>query len=158
MKITAYIAVFIAALSFASCSSISNSASSNTAAKTAGTSCGKVLSGLYSQYKSSGKLNMASSSTLTNVIELGACYKLLKDNRGNSAYRKSFAAGLVSGSNGLITNSKASSVISSLLSITGLGNVTSSTSSSSSVLTGIATNLINIFTSLKNSKQSSRIK
>jgi len=149
MKKTGILALLIAVFSFMSCSTVSTIASSDAAATAAGVSCGKTLASLYSQYKSTGKINMANSNTLLKVVELATYTKTLRDNKNNATFKKAFAAGLVSGSSGLVLNSNSMSTVSSLLSLSGLSNITSSTSATSTVAVNVATGLANLFKVLK---------
>ncbi len=148
MKRIGFLALFVAVLSFVSCSSSKVSSSTSSATST-GSSCGKVLSNLYSQYQSSGKLDMANASVLSKVIELGTYYKSLKDNQTNLSFVQKFTSGLVSGSKGLITANNSSNAINNLLSITGLSSVSSSTTASSASATNVESGLTNLFKSLK---------
>jgi hypothetical protein len=149
MKKIGIIALFAAVLSFTSCTVSNVTTTNNSAATSAGTSCGKVLSTLYTQYKSTGKVDMTNSNTLLNVVELATYYTTLKANRSNAAYTKAFAVGMVSGSNGLVTNLNSTSVINALLAITGLSGITTNTSGVSTAAISVANGLINLFKILK---------
>jgi hypothetical protein len=148
MKRIGVLALFAAVLSFASCSS-SKVSSSTSSATTVGSSCGKVLSNLYSQFQSSGTLDLANSTVLSKVAELGTYYKSLKDNQTNLTFIKKFTSGLVSGSKGLVTSKNSSNVINNLLSITGLSNITSSTASATAASSNVVSGLTNLFKSIK---------
>lgn len=149
MKKIGFITLLIAAIFIASCSSISNVASSNPAATAAGTGAGKVLSTLYSQYKSTGKVNMGSASTIGSIVELGTYVAALKNSQGVSGYKTAFATGLVSGSTGLVTNGNSMSTVNSLLGIAGLSGISSTISSTSTTATNVATGLTNLFNTFK---------
>jgi len=151
MKKIGIIALYFSAFLIVSCSSTTNTSSSsnnNSAATQAGTNCGRVLAGLYTQYKSAGKVDLANSTTLLNVVELCTYCNALKDHKSDATYKTAFASGLVSGSNGLITNSNSLSILNSLLSLSGY-NITSSTPSTSNEAINVALGLINLFKNLK---------
>ncbi len=141
--------LLFALFSLMSCSTVSTITSSDAAATAAGVSCGKTLASLYSQYKSTGKINMTSSNTLLKVVELATYTKALRDNKNNATYKKAFAAGLVTGSSGLVINTNSMSTVNSLLSLTGLNSITSSTSATSTAAVNVATGLVNLFKVLK---------
>ena len=149
MKKFGIIALFIAAISFASCKSISTASTSSSAAKNAGVGCGKVLSSLYTSYKSTGKVDLTNSTTLLNVVGLATYYKGLNAHRNDAAYKTAFAAGLVTGSNGVITAANSISTVNSLLSLTGLNTITSSTVSTANDAISVAAGLVNLFNVLK---------
>ena len=137
----------ITVLFIASCSSLSNIATSNAAATNAGSACGKVLLNLYTQYKSTGKVDMTNSTTLLNVVDLATYYKTLKAHGNDAAYKTAFAAGLVTGSNGVITASNSLSVVNKLLSIGGLNTISTSTVGTATEAVSVAAALVNIFKS-----------
>jgi hypothetical protein len=49
---------------------MSNLASSDTAANASGNSCGVLMSEMYSDYKTTGKVNVLDSKTILNMVEL----------------------------------------------------------------------------------------
>lgn len=149
MKKIGFIALLVGAIFIASCSSISNIASSNPAATAAGTGAGKALSTLYSQYKSTGKINMGSASTIGTVVELGTYVAALKNNQSVSGYKSAFAAGLVTGSSGLVTTANSMATVNSLLGITGLSGISSTISGTSATATNVANGLITLFKTFK---------
>jgi hypothetical protein len=149
MKRVRVLVFFIATLSFASCSSISKVASSNTVANAEGVACGKVLTTMFNQYKSSGKVDVTNSNTWKNVMELGSYCTALNKNKADTSYKQSFASGLVTGSNGLLTTSTATSAVNSLLSISGLSGLTSGTSSTSTTAKNVTAGLTSLFNSWK---------
>jgi hypothetical protein len=151
MKKISIITLFISTLLFTSCNSIaglanSSSVSSSATAITAGATCGNLLKTLYTQYKSTGKVDLTSSSNLVNAMQLGTYCNTLKNNKNNSAYLSTFAQGLVSGSGGLISTGKSMSTVSSLLSLPMLSAMKSSVSGSST--SGVASALTTLFSSL----------
>ena len=141
--------LFLAIISFASCGSMSNIASSDTAAMIEGTSCGKSLENLYTQYKSLGKVDLSSASNLLKVAELGTFMNSLKNNINLPAYKTDFLSGLVSGSNGLITENNSSAILNSLTSLNGLSSITPSTESTSTLASSVSSGLGDIFKSIK---------
>ncbi|MBO7571422.1 MAG: hypothetical protein J6T48_04620 [Bacteroidales bacterium] len=144
MKKSIFFMILAVAFAFASCNSVSNVASSDTVAKTAGTSCGSSLVNLYKSYKAAGnKVNMNDTNVLTNAIALSTSISGLKQNGKDSAYRKSYIAGMVLGGAGILTETKAGPIYDGLVtSVNALSGI--NTSSSASTLTGAANALTTI--------------
>ncbi len=126
MKRLSIILVCFATIAFSSCNILGSAASSNTAAKTLGQTCGSAILGLYQSYKATGTVNLTTGNNLTHALALATCYTQLKANAGNSSYRNAFATGLVLSSAGLITNQNSNAIINALLAANGLANVSSS--------------------------------
>ena len=144
MKKSVLFIILAVAFAFASCNSTSNVSSSNTVAKTAGTSCGSSLVNLYKSYKAAGnKVNMNDANVLTNAIALSTSISGLKQNGKDSAYRKSYIAGMLLGGAGILTETSAANVYDGLVtSSNALSNI--NTSSSASTLTTAANALSTI--------------
>lgn len=144
MKKSIFLMIFAAAFAFASCGSMSNVASSDAVAKTAGTSCGSSLVNLYRSYKAAGnKVNMNDASVLTNAIALSTSISGLKQNGKDSNYRKAYIAGMLLGGSGILTETKAANVYDGLVTSTNaLSNI--NTSSSATTLTTAANALSTI--------------
>ena len=136
--------ILAVAFAFASCSSMSNVASSDTVAKTAGTSCGSSLVNLYKSYKAAGnKVNMNDSNVLTNAIALSTSIAGLKQNGKDTNYRKAYIAGMVLGGAGILTETKAGPIYDGLVtSANALSGI--NTSSTGSTLTTAANALSTI--------------
>ena len=134
----------ILAVAFASCNSTSNVSSSNTVAKTAGTSCGSSLVNLYKSYKAAGnKVNMNDTNVLTNAIALSTSIAGLKQNGKDTNYRKAYIAGMVLGGAGILTETKAGPIYDGLVtSANALSGI--NTSSTGSTLTTAANALSTI--------------
>lgn len=145
MKKSVLFMILAVAFAFASCSSVSNSSSSssvssitssNSAAKTMGTSCGTSLANLYKSYKSAGnKVNMNDASVLTNVIALSTSISGLKQNSKDSTYRKSYIAGMLLGSAGLLSETRAGTVYDGLVTSVGALSGINSSSTASTLTT-----------------------
>lgn len=84
---------------------------------TNGQAAGVALKGLYTQYKADGKLDMGNLNNLINLTTLANNIKDLKGMSNKSAFYKEFAAGLVTGSNNLVTSSNSTSVMNGLSSL-----------------------------------------
>ena len=69
-----------------------------------GQSAGKALRGLYTQYKADGKFDYSNINNIINTVSLVNSCQNLKTNIKDSDYWKSFAAGLVIGSESLVTD------------------------------------------------------
>lgn len=111
--------------------------SSTTETVSAGTSNGKqagaALKSLYAQYKADGKLDMSNLNNMLNLATLATNIKGLKGQSNKTAFYKDFAAGLISGSDNLVTKKNSTSVMSGLtnlvnnVDLSGLTNAASST-------------------------------
>lgn len=123
MKHLSILLVCVAALAFASCSSLSSAASSNTVANASGQTCGTAVQGLYKAYKNTGTVDLTNTTNLNNALALATAYTNLKQNKDNSAYRKAFTTGLIASSAGLITSENATSFVDKMLASAGLGNI-----------------------------------
>ena len=113
----------IATLAMTSCSSMQRAAGSNTVASASGKTCGTAVQGLYKAYKSSGTIDLTNTTNLNNALALATAYTNLKQNKGNSDYRKSFTTGLIASSAGLITTANASAFVDKMLATAGLANI-----------------------------------
>lgn len=122
MKKIGLMLVCFATLAFASCGT-SNVLSSNSAASTAGSACGAAVKGLYSSYKSTGKVDLTNATNLSNALVLATSYSQLQSHKGDSSYQKAFTTGLISGGTGLLTTANATSFLGTLINSTGLANV-----------------------------------
>lgn len=149
MKKISILLLFAAVLSMVSCNTMSDLANSESAATASGTSCGKLMSEMYSGYKTVGKVDLTNSNTLLNVIEMGGYYKTLKTHENDAAYKKAFAAGLVTGSNKLITTENAMSTVESILKMNKLAEITEQTTSTASAAINVAQGLAAIFNAFK---------
>lgn len=123
MKRLSILMVCFATLLMTACGSMSSVASSNTVANASGQACGTAVQGLYKSYKSTGRVDLTNTNNLNNALALATAYTNLKQNKDNSAYRKSFTSGLIASSAGLITAANATSFVDSLLASAGLANV-----------------------------------
>lgn len=123
MKKVFFLSVLVAAFAFMSCSSssslpsaLSNAAGSNATAKTAGASCGTALTNLYKSYKAAGKkINMSDATVIANAVALSTSIASLKENGKNADYRKSYIAGMLVGSSGMLNQTSASNMYDKLL-------------------------------------------
>lgn len=137
MKRISIIMMFFAALTFVSCSSLSSLASSDTAAQATGKSTATALLGLYNSYKTTGTINLGNAADLSNALVVANAYTNLRANKGNDAYRKSFASGMVSAGSGLINVNNVDSIIGTMNNLTGLGVNASNISNSVGTATAI---------------------
>ncbi len=128
MKRLSIILVCFATMAFTSCSLFGSAASSDSAARTMGQTCGSAILGLYNSYKATGSVSLTYGNNLANALALATCYTQIKANANNSGYRKAFATGLVISSAGLITDQNSSAFINALLMCNGLSTVSSSNS------------------------------
>ncbi|PLX07164.1 MAG: hypothetical protein C0596_12275 [Marinilabiliales bacterium] len=145
MKKINFLFLFAAILAFVSCNTVSNIANSDTAANASGVSCGKLLTEMHDDYKASGKVNLTDTNTILNIIELGGYYKTLKAHENDAAYKKAFAAGLVTGSDNQITEENSMAVVEALLDMEKITEITEQTSSTASSAVTVANQLVAIF-------------
>ena len=105
------------------------------AGTTNGQAAGVALKGLYTQYKADGKLDMGNLTNLMNLATLASNVQGLKGQTNKSAFYKDFAAGLITGSNNLVTSKNSTSVMSGLTNLVNnvdLSGLTSKAASASS--------------------------
>ena len=126
MKKISILMICIATIVFVGCSSTSG-ASSTSAARKSGVTCGTALVSLYNNYKASGTIDMNNGVNLANMLAVVAGYKQLKNNKSDASYRSDFAKGMVSVGSGLITTANVNTLVDKLCSATGLSDVNAST-------------------------------
>lgn len=97
-----------------------------------GLKAGSALLSLYTQYKSTGKLDLSNPTNLNNLMTLVSNIKGL-DQLTNKV---PFLNGLISGSKNLVNKNNSDSVLSSLTQLSGLDLSSLSSSSASSAVTG----------------------
>ena len=88
-----------------------------TSTSTEGQAAGKALKALYTQYKADGTFDYTNLSNIANTMILLQNCKNLKTQAKDSDYWKSFASGLILGSDNLVTESMSNTVTSSLSSL-----------------------------------------
>lgn len=95
--------------------------SSTTTTESAGTTNGKAagsaLKSLYAQYKADGKLDMSNLNNIMNAATLATNVKGLKGQSDKTTFYKEFAAGLILGSNNLVSQTNSTAVMSGLTSL-----------------------------------------
>ena len=84
------------------------------AATSNGQAAGAALKALYTQYKADGKIDLSNINNIMNLAALANNVKDLKGQTNKSAFYKDFAAGLVTGSNSLVTSSNSTAVMNGL--------------------------------------------
>jgi hypothetical protein len=90
-------------------------ASSETVTATAnGQAAGAALKSLYTQYKADGKLDMSNLTNVLNLTTLATNVKGLKGQSDKTTFYKDFAAGLILGSNNLVSQTNSTAVMSGL--------------------------------------------
>lgn len=119
--------------------------------KSNGNSAGKALLSLYTQYKTSGKIDLTNIETISNVITLANNIKGLNGNSSTT----SFVKGLISGSKNLVNKNNSTSVLKSLTSIAGLDLSSLGSSASSAIESGAKSLAGNALAGLTGSKTAS---
>lgn len=112
----------VALLVLSSCSALKGTSSSanpvasavSSATSSDGMAAGQALNAIYKQYKADGKYDYTNLNNALNTIKLLQSCQNLKSNAKNSTYWKNFAAGLVLGSNNLVTDQLSGTVTNSL--------------------------------------------
>lgn len=126
---------------------------SETAATTDGKAAGAALKALYTQYKTDGKLNISNLTNIANITTLATNVKGLKGQTDKTAFYKDFAAGLITGSDNLVTEDTSGSIMSGLTSLAnnvdlsnvkGLLTSTSSSSEDSQELTSTLSSILGL--------------
>ena len=84
-----------------------------------GTSAGSALLGLYTQYKTDGKLDLTNTKNISNLVTLATNIKGLKSTDTKSTV-SNFVSGLITGSNSLVNNSNSTTVLNSLKKVANL--------------------------------------
>ena len=84
------------------------------AATSNGQAAGAALKALYTQYKADGKIDLSNINNIMNLAALANNVKDLKGKTNKSAFYKDFAAGLITGSNSLVTSSNSTAVMNGL--------------------------------------------
>jgi len=133
MKKSRILLMALVMIGLASCSTLSGT--TNTAAVTSGAACGKALVALNSSHKA-GTLSLTNATDLSNMLVVVGAYNSLKSNKDDSGYKKSFATGMVTGGNGLITTANATTIMNNLLNSSGLSGVNSSNIASNAATIG----------------------
>ena len=114
-KVLSVIAAFALA-AFMTCScGLTNAATANPS--TSGTTTGKALTNLFTQYLKDGKIDTSNISNLINLATLATSIQSLKGNNENSSILGNFAAGLVNGSNNSISTTNSSTITNLLASL-----------------------------------------
>jgi len=116
-----------------------------------GLAAGQSLLALYSQYKADGKLDLANTANITNIINLITNVKGLTAKSTAENTSSSFLSNLISGSKNLVTNSNSNSVLGTLGSIANLDT----SSLASSLASSAATSAISGLFGKKNSSSAS---
>lgn len=120
MKKTLFICM-AAAMMLCSCGALKSNSSSTSAATTqttspgtAGQGAGEALKALYTQYKADGKFDYQNMNNIMNAWSLIQNCQGLKNNAKDSNYWKSFATGLIGGSEQLVTEKTSDAVMNGL--------------------------------------------
>lgn len=139
MKKLSIVILCFAALSMVSCSGVKKLSATDAAAKAAGQNTANALLGLYKSYKANGTVSLSNTTDLTNALSLAAGYTGFRNNQANSAYKTSFAAGMVAAGGNLITSANVNSIINTMNSLTGLNVNASTISQNVNTITSIIT-------------------
>lgn len=140
------VAAFLAAEHTADAQFLKNllkKATTETAAASAATSngqaAGAALKALYTQYKADGKIDLSNINNIMNLAALANNVKDLKGKTNKSAFYKDFAAGLVTGSNSLVTSSNSTAVMNGLSKLVNNVDLTSLQGKASEVVENVTT-------------------
>lgn len=140
------VAAFLAAEHTADAQFLKNllkKATTETAAASAATSngqaAGAALKALYTQYKADGKIDLSNINNIMNLAALANNVKDLKGQTNKSAFYKDFAAGLVTGSNSLVTSSNSTAVMNGLSNLVNNVDLTALQGKASEVVENVTT-------------------
>lgn len=103
-----------------------------------GRTAGKALLGLYTQFKTDGKLDFSNQTNLSNLVQLASSVSGLKG-ATKTTDTSSFLSGLISGSNNLVNSGNSTNVLGAL---TNLANVDLSSIAGSSASTDKAASIL----------------
>lgn len=115
------------------------------AGTTNGQAAGAALKALYGQYKADGKVDMSNLNNIINLATLANNIKQLKGQTDKSAFYKDFAAGLITGSNNLVTSKNSNSVMSGLTNLVSnvdMSSLTEKANAASSTAASAVTNIL----------------
>lgn len=126
MKRLGLLLMCVATLAMTSCGLFGSTTSSNAAAVAAGSTCGAAVQGLYGSYRTSKSLNLTEGNNLANALAVANSYALLKQNKDDATYKRSFINGMVASAGGLLTQATATQFVNQLLSSSGLNGVNAS--------------------------------
>lgn len=85
-----------------------------TGATSEGKAAGAALKALYAQYNVDGKINMGNMTNLINLATLASNVQSLKGQSDKGSFYKDFAAGLILGSDNLVTQNNSTTVMDGL--------------------------------------------
>ena len=109
------------------------------AATSNGQAAGAALKALYTQYKADGKIDLSNINNIMNLAALANNVKDLKGKTNKSAFYKDFAAGLVTGSNSLVTSSNSTAVMNGLSKLVNNVDLTALQGKASEVVENVTT-------------------
>ncbi len=109
------------------------------AATSNGQAAGAALKALYTQYKADGKIDLSNINNIMNLAALANNVKDLKGQTNKSAFYKDFAAGLVTGSNSLVTSSNSTAVMNGLSNLVNNVDLTALQGKASEVVENVTT-------------------
>lgn len=109
------------------------------AATSNGQAAGVALKALYTQYKADGKIDLSNINNIMNLAALANNVKDLKGQTSKSAFYKDFAAGLVTGSNSLVTSSNSTAVMNGLSKLVNNVDLTALQGKASEVVENVTT-------------------
>ena len=139
MKKIGIIMMFAAAITFASCGSMSGTATTS-AAKADGLSCANALKALKNSKQANGTISITNSVDLANMLVVLNSYNQLKANKDNSTYKTQFVSGLIAAG---LTTENANILLNALLSNTALANINAANIQQKAETIGAILTLIN---------------
>ncbi len=114
MKKISILLMLVATFAMGACSSVGNMAG-NSSASASGANCAVALKSLNSVYQSTGTLDLTNLTNLTHAVTVAQAASNLQQHKGDKTYQTSFVTGMVTGSNGSITQAAASTIMNSLM-------------------------------------------
>lgn len=144
MKRFSIIILFAASVLFVSCGSAVNLADTTTAS-ISGAQCAMALSNLSCVYKNTGKLDLTNLTNLSNAAVVVQAASNLKQHKSYKAYQTCFVTGMLTGSNGNLTQAVANAMMTTLLNS---ANLTQERLNNASTKAQIAEAIINLLTQM----------
>ena len=122
MKLKIFAAFAATIMVTASCGILGGAASNagTAGAASKATGIGAALAGIYTQYKTDGKLDLTNLTTIINIASVLNDLKGIKGATTNALQSADFVNGLISGSKNLVNQANSASIVSGLTTLAGL--------------------------------------
>lgn len=120
MKLKVFAAFAATIMLAASCGTLGSSASSASSKNTVGSRIGAALAGLYTQYKTDGKIDLGNLANIINIAQILTDLKGATNTANGLLQNSEFLTGLISGSQNLVNQNNSGSIVNNLATLAGL--------------------------------------